>query len=276
MLAIALAFAYATEARAIEWVSPWEIELVEHYGDCAQLCGNWSALYLSNGVCKGENMVTGETQHFCPDMDVVEAWTVDNEEGYAAMYHRVDELLMSERMIFERMAVERKMKLSVHPWQQFDLKKVRSLVERRRKQASATSVRCVGKPKKIGTKRTHYDGDKPEKVALEFQVRDGVKYISNFEIKYPSRNMKGGTPDEGAESIKRGLADCVSIVFTKANNLGVNALNFMTQGRETRLMGDDINESTVLVAPKGKCLGNMRMRYGDFVNRLCFMFNTDE
>lgn len=276
MIALAWVFAYATEARTIQWVSPWEMELIEPYGDCAQLCGNLSALYLSDTGCKSNDIaVTGDLVRFCPDNEVIEAWTVENEEAYVAMYHRGEELLMPERKILERMDVERTMKLSVHPWQRFQFQEVRSLVERRRNQASSVNMRCAGKSPRIGTKKTHYVGDKPQKVAIEFELNNGEQVISHFEMKYPSGKFKGGTPDLSS-AVKKRLPECVTLVFVKSTDENINGINFLSQGRETRLLGSDINESDIYVAPRGKCLGDMRMRYDQFVNRLCFRFNADE
>jgi len=252
------------------------MELIEPYGHCEQVCGNLSALYLSETGCKGNDIVeTGEVLRFCPDKEAIEAWTVDNEEAYVAMYHRGDKLLMPERKIFERMDVERTMKISVHPWQKFEFKEVSSLLERRRKQASSTTMRCAGNLPRVGDKKRHYDGDKPTKVGVEFQMNNGENVLSYFEMKYPSGTMRGGT--SGVSTLtKKGLDDCITVVFVKSDDEYINGLNFLSQGKETRLLGSDINDSDVLVAPSGKCLGDMRMRVGDFVNRICFRFNGEE
>lgn len=220
-------------------------------------------------------MVTEDTPKFCPDMEQVEAWTVDDEESYVALHHRADDMLTSELEIFERMSFERMMKLSVHPWQKFQVEKVRSLMERRRKQASATSMRCMGMGPNIGKRTKLFNEGNPKKVSLQFQEENGEKIISYFELKTSSGKMKGGTPDVGT-SKKKKLPDCTTVVLGREDGEHINALNFISQGKETRLMGDDINDSVVLVAPRGKCLGDMRMRYDEFVNRLCFKFNIDE
>lgn len=262
-------------ARTAEWVSPWELELVESYDSCTQLCANWSALYLSDTGCKGGDMVKDDTPKFCPDMEQVEAWTVHDEEAYVSLYHRAGDMLTSELEIFERLTLERLMKLSVHPWQKFQFKEIRSLIERRRKQASATTMRCIGSGPKIGDVAKRFDEGAPEKVNILFQDKDGEDIISYFEMTYEGGKLKGGT--SGVGSGKRSpLPDCTTVVFGKTDNRYVNALNFISQGKETRLIGDDINESIILVAPKGKCLGDIRMRSDEFVNRLCFRFNVDE
>jgi len=275
MLALAWAVAHTAIARTTEWVSPWDLELVQLYDDCAELCGNWTALYHSDTGCKGDDMVTEDTPKFCPDMEQVEAWTVDDEATYVALHHRADDMLASELDIFERMSFERMMKLSVHPWQKFQVEEVRSLMERRRKQASAKSMRCMGMGPDIGKRDKHYEKVSPEKVKLSFQQKNGEKIISYFEMKSSAGKMSGGTRDAGT-LIKKKLPACTTVVLGKEDGEHINALNFISQGKETRLMGDDINESVILVAPRGKCLGDMRMRYDEFVNRLCFRFDVDE
>lgn len=276
MIAFALAFAYATKARTTELVSPWEMELIEPYGDCAQLCGNWTALYLSDTYCKGVDMVTRDTLRFCPDKEEVEAWTFDDEQMYEAMYYRADELLMPELKIFERMTLERTMKLSVHPWQKFQLKEVQALVERRRKQGSATGNKCAGQALGLKRDKSQYmRAERPEKVAVEFQEVDGETVISYFEMRYPTGRMRGGTKDLATASKKK-LPECTTIVFLKIGNDYINAIKFLSHGKESKFLGDDINYSVIIVAPQGKCLGDMKMRSEEFVHRICFKFNVDE
>jgi len=250
------------------------MELIEVNDDCEQLCGNWSALYISDTGCMSDDTVTGDNLRFCPDKEKIEAWTMDNEEIYAAMYQRVHELLTSELNIFERMAFERMMKLSVHPWQKFQFNEVSSLVERRRKQGSSKFMRCIGKAPRIGKMATYYRGERPQGVGLEFQQSNGEKFLSYFEMKYPSGKIRGGTKGL-ATARKKKLPACTTVVFGKTDRDHVNAINFLSQGKETRLLGEDINESIIIVAPRGKCLGDMRMRSDEFVNRLCFQFNAE-
>jgi len=201
---------------------------------------------------------------------------VDDEENFVAMYHRADELLKSETEIFQHMVFERIMKLSVHPWQKFQFKEVRTLIERRRKQGSAKGVRCMGGARKIGDISRRYKDGSPSKVSLLFQDKNGESFISYLEMKYTTGKLKGGTPDVGT-SIKKKLPTCTTVVFGKTDNQQhINALQFLSQGKNTPFMGDDVNDSLIFVAPRGKCLGDIRMRYEDFVNRICFRFNEDE
>jgi len=250
------------------------MKLIEVDDGCTQSCGNWTALYHSGNGCKGGDMAaTGEMLRFCPNRESVDVWTVENEEDYAAMYLLRDELLLPERKIFERMTLERTLKLSVHPWQKFRIREVRQLLEKRRIQGRSTTMRCVGP--KTGGRSKHYSAERPEKVSLQFQLNNGESVISHMEMKYPNGLVVGGNLDDEATRSKRKLPDCVTVVFVKSDEEHINAINFLSQGKETGLLGDDINESFVFVAPSGYCLGDMRMRYDEFVNRICFRFNSE-
>jgi len=217
---------------------------------------------------------TGEILRFCPDRETVDVWTVENEEDYAAMYLLRDELLLPERKIFERMTLERTLKLSVHPWQKFRIQEVQQLLEKRRIQGSSTTMRCVGP--KTGERSKHYSaGVRPQKVGIQFQLNNGESVISHMEIKYSPGLLEGGDKDDEATTQKKSLPDCVTVVFVKSDEEHINGINFMSQGKETKLLGEDIDESFLFVAPSGYCLGDMRMRYDEFVNRICFRFNSE-
>jgi len=261
-------------ASTTPWVSPWEMELIEVDDGCPQLCGNLTALYLSDSGCTGgDKKGTGEKLRFCPDIESVDVWTVENEEDYETMYLLRDELLLPERKIFKRKTLERTLKLSVHPWQKFRIRDVRQLLEKRRIQASSTTMRCVGP--KTGGRNKHYGDERPEKISLQFQLNNGERVISHIDMKYPTGLLIGGDFDDDATTLKKKLPDCVTVVFVTSDEEHINGINFLSQGKETRLLGDDINESFVFVAPSGYCLGDMRIRYDEFINRICFRFNSE-
>jgi len=275
MIALAWAFAYATSARTTEWVSPWEMELIKPSDDCAQLCGNWSALYLADTGCKGADMVAPDTVRFCPNTEEVEAWTFDDESIYEDMYHNAEE---SELKIFERLTLERMMKLSVHPWQTFQFKDIHAQIERRRKQGSAKKKTCIGEAPNLGRKRTKHKGQlRPQKVAVQFQNVDGQRVMSQVTINYPYNKLRGGEKRPYARTKSVKLPGCTTVVYGKSGNGYLNAIQFLSQGKESKLLGDDINDSRIIVAPQGTCLGNMLIRSStEFVHRLCFFFNGNE
>jgi len=274
MMLSAFIWAFADGSKPTPWVSPWEMKLIEVDDGCTQSCGNWSALYLSDSGCKGGGKAArGEKLRFCPNIESVDVWTVENEEDYEAMYLLRDELLHPERKIFNRKTLERKLKLSVHPWQKFRVRDVRQLLEKRRIQGRSTTMRCVGP--QSGGRSKHYSADRPIKFSLQFQVNNGERVISHIDMKYPTGLVVGGDLDDGVTTTKRKLPDCVTVVFVKSDKEHINGINFLSQGRETGLVGDDINESFVFVAPSGYCLGDMRIRYDEFINRICFRFNSE-
>merc|ERR1719334_296035 len=237
---------------------PWEMSLIRGDSDCPQLCGNWSALFLSDNGCKGRDkvllddkdtvggteVVVGETIRFCPDEEVVQAWSVEKELVYIAMYLRRDGLLKTESDIFRRMTYEREMKLSVHPWQKFSAEELNSILERRRIKGSSSTMRCRGE--KTGTRAKWQKNEKPSKVATQF--------------------------DDGSEEIQR-LPDCVQVVFMKFDGTRINGIQFLSQGQETRFFGVDESESFIYIAPSGRCLADTRIRGDDLVDRLCIRFN---
>jgi len=264
------------------FVLPWEIKAIEADGDCPQLCGNWSALYLSDNGCKGGNMallndgetgrrkivVTGGTLRFCPDKESVEAWTIEKEEDYAAMYLSRDELLEQELMTFERITLERKIKLSVHPWKKFPTQEIRDLMERRRIKGKSGKFTCVGS--QSGDTERHNEGTRPEKIAVQYGT-----VIDHLEIYYPSQSIQVGTED-GGDTYKKKLPDCVSVVLLKSDGDSISGIELFSHDKTTKLLGKDEEDSYLIVAPSGKCLGDMKIRGDDVVNRICMKFNVDE
>jgi len=289
LTALVVDLAYATEDS--QFVNlPWGMSLIKVDSDCPQLCGNWSALFLSESGCKGTDMlllddgdtfagkevVVGETLRFCPDKDVVEVWTLEQESIYVAMHLRKDALLKPEREMFRRMTYEREMKLSVHPWQMFSAQEINELRQTRRLKGSETKFKCRGL--KEGTKRKKAKGEKPSKVTTEFE--NGV--LNFLKLKYPQGNgiVKTGTLIASADATEdtQRLPDCVQVVFLQSNGRQgqINSLQFLSQGKETRFFGTDENDSYVFIAPSGKCLADTKLRGDAIVNRFCMKFNGSE
>jgi len=265
--ALVLALTYASK-DSITLNLPWEMSLIEGDSDCPQVCGNWSALFLSDSGCKGKDAVVGETQRFCPDKQAVEAWTMEMELVYAAMHSRKDSLLKSEKEMFRRMTYEREMKLSVHPWQKFSAQELSDVHETRRIKGSMSHMSCKGE--KTGTRARHYKDEKPEKVTTQF-TNDALNYI---ELQYPSAKMQVGTLVDNGTEKKQGLADCVQVVFVKFDGTRVNGLQFLSQGQETRFFGSDDSESFIYIAPVGHCLADTRIRGDELIDRFCIRFNV--
>jgi len=279
MLLIAFSWALAS-SETLDL--PWDMSLIRGDSDCPQLCGNWSALFLSDNGCKGRDMVllddkdtvggtevvVGETVRFCPDKEVVQAWSVEKELVYIAMYLRRDGLLKTESDIFRRMTYEREMKLSVHPWQKFSAEELNGILERRRIKGSSIRMKCLGE--KTGTRHKWFNNEKPYKVATQFNDADMLNHI---ELKYPSGNMKVGTLANVGTYKKQGLPDCVQVVFMKFDGTRINGIQFLSQGQETRFFGVDENESFIYIAPSGRCLADTRIRGDELIDRLCIRFN---
>merc|ERR1719249_170132 len=69
------------------------------------------------------------------------------------------------------------------------------------------------------------------------------------------------------------LPSCTTIVLIKSGSL-VDALQFLSQGYETRYYGGSGGGTYVLVAPRGRCLGDIKMKTGSLVDRICLRFNA--
>jgi len=273
MMLLTLVFALAY-ARVLDL--PWEMSLITVDSDCPQLCGNWSALFLSDSGCKGravedKDVVVGEALRFCPDKHAVEAWNMEKELVYVDMYMRSDSLSKPESEIFMRMTYEREMKLSVHPWQKFSTLDLHDIQERRRIKGNSVTMKCKGE--KTGTRAKWYKGEAPMKVTTQFTSDDILNYI---ELKYPSGTMQVGTLVQDGTDKKQGLPPCVQVVFMKFDGTRINGIQFLSQGQETRFFGADESESLIYVAPAGRCLADTRIRGDDLIDRLCIRFNGVE
>lgn len=267
---------------------PWEMSPINVDGDCPQLCGNWSALFLSDSGCKGMDMVlrddrdtasvkevvVRDTLRFCPNKEVVEAWSIEKELAYAAMYLQRDGLSKPESEIFRRMTYEREMKLSVHPWQKFSAQEVSEIQEKRRIQnAKGNGMRCFGE--KTGTRKKVYDDGKPLKVKSQFSGDDD-DVLQWIQFQFPNSKIQVGQLDDKAKGQK--LPTCTTIVFLRSDGNKIHGMEFLSQGQETKFYGSDNaanSKSYIYVAPAGKCLGNIKIRGDDVVNRLCFKFNGE-
>lgn len=265
---------------------PWEMSLINVDGDCPQLCGNWSALFLSDSGCKGMDMVllddrdtasvkevvVRDTLRFCPNKDVVEAWSIEKELVYAAMYLQRDGLSKPESEIFRRMTYEREMKLSVHPWQKFSAQEISDIQEKRRIQAKGNGMKCRGQMS--GKREKVYNDGNPVKVKSQFQD-DVLQWI---QFKFPNKNIEVGQIVGDGKTQGQKLPACTTIVFLKYDGTHINGMEFLSQGKETRFYGSDTaenSESYIYVAPAGSCLGNIKIRGDDMVNRLCIKFNGE-
>jgi len=272
-----LAYASKGTARTTQLVAPWEMKLIEADNNCPKLCGNWSALYLFNDECvdgemvldtDGVKIVVAGDASFCPDKNAVVAWTVDEEQVYEAAYMLSEGLMNSERKIFELMTLERKMRLSVHPWQKVETQEIHNLLARRM-QARDGKFKCIGE--RTNERVKHKFGTAPEKVTIQYGT-----WINHIEMKFPVETMVGGDETDDGAIISKKLPECVAIALVNKDGDYLTGLQFFGHGKETKFLGEDSGDSFVIVAPQGKCLGDMRLRYGDYLNRICFKFNVDE
>jgi len=268
------AHCFASEGKSVsttQFVEPWNIPQLEVDDDCIKLCDDWSTLYFSSEYdsCVGEDGVSLSKKagniSFCPNKETVVAWTRDEEYEFQAFFQQKEKLEKSELKIFYQRMHERKMKLSVHQWQMLPPAEINVIPEdRRRVQGSYSSYRCFGG--NGGSWRWFERRKRPYKVT----VRAGA-VIDRLEFYYRGSILSGG--GYGGRAHSHSLPSCTTIVFIKSGSL-VDAIQFLSQGYETRYYGGSGGGSYVVVAPRGRCLGDIKIRTGGLVDRICVKFNA--
>lgn len=202
---------------------------------------------------------------FCPDKAAIQAWTVEEELEFEALYSYSQTLEESELQSFQDMTVEREMKLAVHPWQMTLQNQIHDPQDRRRIQGSAYSYRCFGG--NGGGWRWYERGVRPTML----RVRSG-SLIDRLEFTFSNNRVLSGGGYGGGFSYTR-LPSCTTIVLIKSGSL-VDAIQFLSQGYETRYYGGSGGGTYVVVAPRGRCLGDIKMKTGSLVDRICLKFNA--
>jgi len=273
-------FATAEDTQSVavpttRFVKPWNIPAIEVSDECTKFCEDLAALYLSfDDGCVGLN----ETElsaygnppdmvdsRFCPDKAVIGAWRLEEELEFEALYLRSQMLEESEQDIFHEMAFEREMKLAVHPWQMLLQSKISDPQDRRRVQGSTYHYRCFGGSG--GRWRWNERRTRPMKV----RVQSG-SLIDRLEFTYrDGRVLSGG--GRGGGRYYSNLPSCTNIVLVKSGVL-VDAIQFLSQGYETAYYGGHGGGTHVVVAPQGRCLGDIKMKTGTLVDRICLKFNA--
>jgi len=276
---ISYCFATAEDTQSVAvpttpFVQPWNIPAIEVSDDCTRLCEDLAALYLSfDDGCVGFNETELDAygnsplvdSRFCPDKAVIRAWRVEEEMEFEALYWRSQMLEESEQEIFHEMVFEREMKLAVHPWQMLLQNKIYDTQDRRRIQGSTYNYRCFGGSG--GSWRWNERRVKPVRV----RVQSG-SLIDRLEFTYrDGRVLSGG--GTGGRRYHTNLPSCTTIVLVKSGSL-IDAIQFLSQGSETSYYGGHGGGTYVVVAPQGRCLGDIKMKTGSLVDRICLKFNA--
>jgi len=284
MLFTLLGLSFATEegtksaaALATPFVTPWNIPSIKVANDCTSLCKDWAAPYFSfDKGCiglEGANLsgdgdaVEVVDVKFCLDKTAIQAWTVGEELEFEALYLQSGTLEESELQIFQEIVVEREMKLAVHPWQMLLPNQIYDPQDRRRIQGSAYSYRCFGGFG--GGWRRYEKGVRPTRL----RVRSGT-IIDRLEFTFANNQVLVGGGFGGGYSYTV-LPSCTTIVFIRSGSF-VDGIQFLSQGDETQYYGGSGGGTYVLVAPRGKCLGDIMMKTGSKVDRICVKFNANE
>jgi len=262
-------------ALATQFVKPWNIPSIKVANDCTSLCQDWTAPYFSfdkGCIGLGGTNLSGDGDavevadaKFCPDKTAIQAWTVEEELEFEAMYQQSETLEESELQRFQELVVEREMKIAVHPWQMILQNQIHDPQDRRRIQGSAYSYSCFGGGG--GGWRWYENGVRPTKL----RVRSG-RLIDRLEFTFANNQVLSGGGWGGGYSYTS-LPSCTTIVFIRSGSL-VDGIQFLSQGYETQYYGGSGGGTYVVVAPKGKCLGDIKMKTGSLVDRICLKFNA--
>lgn len=256
--------ANSLSAPLSELVHPWEI-LQREVDDCTIFCREWTTPYFSSERgCVGDDESTERGDIlFCPDKAAIEAWTVDQELEFEAIYSRSERLDKSELEMFRLLMLERKSLLSILPMQM-----LRGSPEvsqgRRRVQGSHSSYTCFGG--NGGNWVSYTQGKRPRRL----EVRSG-SLIDRLVITYSDgRVLAGGGSGGGLRY--HNMPSCTTIVLVKSGSV-IDSIQFLSQGYETDRYGGHGGGTAVLVAPAGKCLGDIKLKAGSMVDRICLRFN---
>jgi len=272
MMFIALFWAQCLAAEDVQslsapisaFVQPWEIPQ-RQVDNCTTFCSDWTTLYsASDDGCVGDDeSAVSEDILFCPDKAAIMAWTVDQELEFEAIYSRSEKLDVSEIEMFQLLVLERENKLSVLPMQMLH-GSPEVPQERRRVKGSQYSYSCFGGN---GGQWVWYEkGKRPTRLA----VRSG-SLIDRLEITYSDGSvLRGGGYGGGLRY--HNMPSCTNIVLIKSGAL-IDSIQFLTQGYETDRYGGNGGGTYVLVAPAGRCLGDIKFKVGSLVDKICLKFN---
>jgi len=268
-VAILLAVAFASEdsetlpAPVTSYVAPWEIELMKADDRCTQLCQEWSALYFSlKHGCVGHDVDGPKV--FCPDTEVVEEWTVDDEREYEAMHSYSGQLDISEREMFRDLTSERTMKISVHPW--INHLPEHGVSDARRRMGSSTIYTCHGG--NGGGEHSYEQDVKP----YAMSIRHGA-LIEAITFEYANGDTLTGGGNGGDLSYEV-LPDCINVVVLRSM-VFLDSIQFIGNGEMTERYGGYGGGLHVIVAPTNKCLGDIKIRSGTLIDKICLKFNVE-
>jgi len=246
------------------FVQPWEISQ-RQVDDCTTFCREWTTPYFSSDRgCVGYDESTDRGDMlFCPDKAAIKAWTVDQEREFEAIFSRSERLDKSELEMFRLLMLEREKMLSILPMQM-----VRGSSEvsrgRRRVQGSHSSYTCFGGN---GGYWEWYDaGKRPTRIAVQ-----SGSLIDRLEITYSDGSVLAGGGSGGVLRYHN-MPSCTTIVLVKWGSV-IDSIQFLSQGYETDRYGGNGGDTDVVVAPVGKCLGDIKIKVGSLVDRICLKFN---
>lgn len=270
--------ANSKSAPVTRFVQPWSVPQLEVADDCTILCGMWNALYASveygcvgrdqARLANGEDAAATGKISFCPDKTVIKPWTLEEELEFEAVYKISAELEQSELDVFNEMEIEREMRLSVHQWHMLLQEEIVVSQDRRRAASvvwgSSTDYSCFGG--NGGSWKT-YTGSRPTGVTVR---HDWV--ISRFEFTFPDNGLLAVGGDLGGVD-STSFPDCIDYIYIRAGKY-IDGIRFSGGTYFSSYYGQYGGAEYIVLAPDGRCLGNIKMKTGRLVDMICFQFNN--
>ena len=148
-----------------------------------------------------------------------------------------------------------------------------NVLERRRMKGSASGFKCIGQRNKEISQ--HLTGAKPSKMMVQY-MSNGEEMINYARVKYDDVFIDAGHYDNDSQRASTKMPRCVQYVFVKSDGTSVNGLRFYSHTQHTKMFGWDTNDSYLITAPEGKCLGDMKLGGEEILEQICVKFNANE
>ena len=100
--------------------------------------------------------------------------------------------------------------------------------------------------------------------------------ISYVSVKHDDASIDVGHWDNASTMVAAKMPTCVQYVFVKSDGSSITGLRFYSQTQHTKMFGWDTAPSYLIVAPEGKCLGDMKTAGEDVLEWICVKFNANE
>jgi len=116
---------------------------------------------------------------------------------------------------------------------------------------------------------------KPTKFAVQLKAT-GEQMLSYASVRYGDAKIDVGHWDNDSTMHASPLPSCVQFAFVKSDGDSITGIRFYSREQHSRMFGWDTGASVIIVAPVGKCLGDMKLLGEEKLSKICMKFNVDE